>query len=194
MEKIEEKIADKLSKMILNQSDYSHEDSLKIRYGLSILIVNIAKALALYLVAILIGSFIPTLVAHVSYCILRHFNFGFHFESSTACTLFGIIVFPIATKFISLSSATPNIYFHTTICLLLLSLTAIYAPSYTSSLTNRSQWAKRKTIIVTLLLLTISFFTLHCAVYILWGALISLLLVVLNVIQLKNGGKKIDRT
>ncbi len=42
---------------MVNYFEFSREDSLKINYGLTILIVNLSKALAIYLSAIIFGGF-----------------------------------------------------------------------------------------------------------------------------------------
>ncbi len=54
---IEERLSDLLLKKMVNYFEFSREDSLKINYGLTILIVNLSKALAIYLSAIILGCF-----------------------------------------------------------------------------------------------------------------------------------------
>lgn len=54
---IEERLSDLLLKKMVNYFEFSREDSLKINYGLTILIVNLSKALAIYLSAIIFGVF-----------------------------------------------------------------------------------------------------------------------------------------
>lgn len=68
---IEERLSDLLLKKMVNYFEFSREDSLKINYGLTILIVNLSKALAIYLSAIIFGVFFGN--AFIS-CYFLHFE------------------------------------------------------------------------------------------------------------------------
>lgn len=68
---IEERLSDLLLKKMVNYFEFSREDSLKINYGLTILIVNLSKALAIYLSAIIFGVFFEN--AFIS-CYFLHFE------------------------------------------------------------------------------------------------------------------------
>ena len=182
----EERIVNFLAESVINHSSYSNEDALKIRFGLSILVVNISKALAIYIVAIALNILIPTLVAHITYCILRHFNYGFHFNNSFFCTLFGISSFPIAVFFIEAFKMTLSMSDLSLLSILFIIISGFLAPSYTNIIVEPNRkLARIKSLIATIVLIIICFVLLPSAycIYIMWGIFISNLLVVMNTVK-----------
>ncbi|TKN13120.1 hypothetical protein DVW83_14505 [Enterococcus sp. VV15] len=101
-ETFEEKFVGFLVNRVSNRLELSREDSLKIEYGLNILVINLVKMIIIYSSSITLGCFKETLIVHSSFCILRRYNYGFHFNSNLVCTLFGIllfVLFPFTMKY-----------------------------------------------------------------------------------------------
>lgn len=180
---IEERLSDLLLKKMVNYFEFSREDSLKINYGLTILLVNLSKALAIYLSAIIFGVFLETLLSHVTFCILRHNNYGFHFENSLICTLFGIFSFPISAVLLNWMNFRFSLLGLVIVSITFIAVTWRFAPSYTKyvgkDVGNHSRIKPLLTTINILILCVLSPFT-DLTVFMVWGVFISNLLVLLN--------------
>ncbi|MEJ1312805.1 accessory gene regulator ArgB-like protein [Latilactobacillus sakei] len=151
-------------------------------YSIDVLIINICKCVEIYIVALILGTFMNTLVMHISYALLRWSAGGWHARKSLNCSLFGIItfsVFPFITQSLDIHISIFEILLFLTIVFVLI---YCYAPSDTeknplvdSSERKKAHW---KSILTTLLIaLSASFFNTTTQFFIVSGILVESVLV-----------------
>lgn len=150
---------DKIALRLQQSNDLDRITYLKVKYGLEVFVGNLMKTVVVYGVALLCHIFFYTLVAHISYFVIRYFAFGAHAKSTFICTIQSLVMF-IALPVLIIKFALP--YW------LMLSLALIgyliiikYAPMGTRKHPILDKWKKGlkiKAIIVTSILLIISFF------------------------------------
>jgi len=85
---------------ILIQESHVEVEREKISFGVKIILNDFWKFIIVYIIAILLDCFIPTLVAHLVFYILRQVCFGFHFENNFVCLIASIITLPIGVYLI----------------------------------------------------------------------------------------------
>lgn len=85
---------------LIKQENFSTLDQAKIRYGVRIILTELYKAIIVYSVALCLGCFLPTLIIHISFYILRQVSLGFHFLSNIHCIFWSIITFPVMAAFL----------------------------------------------------------------------------------------------
>lgn len=81
--------------------NYSHIEKVKIAYGMEILLENLIKTVIIIGLAFALGGLKYTLVAILSFTILRFFTFGLHCQSGLMCLLLSVfldVMSPILIK------------------------------------------------------------------------------------------------
>ena len=81
--------------------NYSHIEKVKIAYGMEILLENLIKTVIIIGLAFALGGLKYTLVAILSFAILRFFTFGLHCQSGLMCLLLSVfldVMSPILIK------------------------------------------------------------------------------------------------
>ncbi|TBX29915.1 hypothetical protein EUZ95_13995 [Enterococcus durans] len=184
----EEKFVGFLVNRVSNRLELSREDSLKIEYGLNILVINLVKMIIIYSSSITLECFKETLIVHSSFCILRRYNYGFHFNSNLVCTLFGIllfVLFPFTMKYFNYDIP---IYHNLTILLILNLCIISIGPSHTKNQLFSNEKNKLKPILFTMLLSLSSLFLSNTSLdtYLTSGIFSSVLLVIMNTIYLRR--------
>lgn len=111
----EEKLANQLIDTIAKKNNLTHIESVKAKYGLSILFINVFKVGLIYTVSMIIGVVTETIYMHLSFCIFRKFSFGFHFQKNLICSIVSVILFSIVPFLIKSQTIKVN----TNICLLI---------------------------------------------------------------------------
>jgi len=86
-------MAEKIATWVTHESSADEIQYLKIKLGAEVMIINISKALVVYLVAILFRTLIPTVITHLAYASVRKFSQGLHAKSSVVCTVVSILMF-----------------------------------------------------------------------------------------------------
>lgn len=89
---------------LVKQSNYSELDQAKMQYGVRIIIAELYKLLLIYGIAVLLGSFVPTLITHLTFYVLRQKAFGYHFLSLASCIAWSVFAFPVLSKLLTILS------------------------------------------------------------------------------------------
>lgn len=159
-----------MKKLFLNYSisnikkyfpDYNDEKLDEIRYGLEGIYLSFTKLIVISIITILLNLFYEMIIMMIVFNILRATGFGIHAKKSIDCWISStliFIIFPLLSKWIILP-----LWLHIIISIIFLVMIAIYAPSDTVKhpLINKKKRIILKivTIISTLILIIISFFT-----------------------------------
>lgn len=88
-----EKLAKKIAIRLCNEKD--RIEYLKIKLGMELILINIGKGAIVYLIAIIFGTIIPTVITHLACTSLRKYSKGLHAKSSIVCILISIILFVV---------------------------------------------------------------------------------------------------
>ncbi|MEL4024856.1 accessory gene regulator ArgB-like protein [Lysinibacillus endophyticus] len=117
----------------LNQENFSPLEKEKLRFGIQIVLAEINKLLIIYLVAFLLDCFVPTLITHLSFLLLRQVCLGYHFKNLYICIAWSLIAFPIAINFLTNQFGNLSaIFLYIGFCILLLFI-YILAPQGTEN-------------------------------------------------------------
>ncbi|MBV4438420.1 accessory gene regulator B family protein [Clostridium tyrobutyricum] len=145
-------------KFISTNSVKSTEELEKIDYGIQVILINMFKLTILFLTSYFLGILSKTIIAVISFAIIRIFASGVHASSNLKCTITNMILF-IGNVYLSIQIIL-NKYIIITIFILSLILIIIYAPADTEDRPLLSVKLRKKlkmySIIVTLLLGIIS--------------------------------------
>lgn len=90
--------------------NYSHIEKVKIAYGMEILLENLIKTVIIIGLAFALGGLKYTLVAILSFAILRFFTFGLSLSIRIKCLLLSVfldVMSPILIKDIYVGTMTP---------------------------------------------------------------------------------------
>jgi len=95
--KLEKSYTEKLAKKIAMQlcDGKDRIEYLKIKLGIELILINVGKGAIVYLVAIIFGTLIPTVITHLACVLLRKHSKGLHAKSSTVCVLISILLFVV---------------------------------------------------------------------------------------------------
>ena len=138
------------------QSNYQGMDLEKISLGLEIFLENITKAIIVLLIAWKLGIVVETVIAILTFAILRLFTFGMHSKSSIVCTVVSIgidVLTPLVVRNIGV-----NTYVFIIIMFSCSVLLFLYAPADTEKhpLIGKKRRARlKKSAVITSLLLVI---------------------------------------
>lgn len=155
---IDDKI-DNFARRLQHRNGLDRIEYLKMRLGMQVVVSNILKTIVIYGVSILCHLFLYTLTVHLSFFLIRHFAHGAHARNSLACyieSLFYFVLLPWFVGYIQVLSIIMYILAFIGLIILI-----IYAPAATKKQPIPERLRKRKkinTIIVTILLMIISFF------------------------------------
>lgn len=108
---------------LLDQDHFSDLEREKLRFGIQIILAESYKIILVYSLAFLLDCIIPTLLAHLTFFLLRQVCLGYHFDNLWVCLCISIITFPIAIKYIALnynSISTTYLYIIFAIILILI--------------------------------------------------------------------------
>ena len=86
----------------LNQ--YANKEGIeftKMVIGIEIFLINISKLAIVYLIAIILGSLVQTIIVHGAYVLIKRHSFGLHALNSTVCTVVSYILFAIVPWLLS---------------------------------------------------------------------------------------------
>lgn len=159
-----------MKKLFLNYSmsnikkyypDYDDDKLAEIRYGLEGIYLSFTKLIIISIITILLNLFYEMIIMMIVFNVLRTTGFGIHAKKSIDCWISSILIFilfPLLSKWIILP-----LWLHIVISIIFLIMIAIYAPADTVKhpLIYKKKRMKLKitTIISTLILIIISFFT-----------------------------------
>lgn len=159
-----------MKKLFLNYSmsnikkyfpNYDDDKLAEIRYGLEGIYLSFTKLIVISIITILLNLFFEMIIMMIVFNILRATGFGIHAKKSIDCWISStliFILFPLLSKWIILP-----IWLHIVISIIFLIMIAIYAPSDTVKhpliYKKKRIILKIVTVISTLILIIISFFT-----------------------------------
>nr|WP_142415616.1 accessory gene regulator B family protein [Hathewaya massiliensis] len=87
------KLSNNLALNINQHMKKDDEEFEKLKYGLTVLLINITKMTVLLIAAFTLGIFKYTFLYLLCFVIIRSFAFGVHAEKSLNCTLSNLIIF-----------------------------------------------------------------------------------------------------
>lgn len=126
---INEKISKKCTSFIRNNLNKTEMELEKIQYGIHIILINIFKLVLLFITAYFLGILNYTIVAFISFAILRSFASGVHANSSIKCIITNYIIF-LGNVYLSLSFPLNKVCI-SAIFIISLILVILYAPADT---------------------------------------------------------------
>lgn len=100
--KIINKLNNYFFEFVRNNLEKSEEEIEVIRYGMQVIFFNIFKVIILFFTAYLLGVFKYTLIAFVSFGLIRTFSSGVHANSGIKCIIGNYVLF-LGNVFVSLS-------------------------------------------------------------------------------------------
>lgn len=155
-----DKIAKSTVHFISKNSSISDEDLEKISYGIKVIVSNFFKLIILLLTALFLGILKYTVLAVITFGLMRSFAYGVHANSTLQCIIFNYLFFlgnVFLSLFYPLSNKGISIIFIIAIILIFL-----YAPADTHArpLINKKlrHYLKLGSIIMALILFIISLF------------------------------------
>ena len=173
---------------MLNQEDYPSIKEEQLKFGIQIIVSELYKILLIYFVAFLLDCFVPTLIVHITFFLLRQVCLGYHFNNLYVCLIWSTIAFPIAAYYITdLTLNFSSFYLYIGI-LLLLSIIYILAPTGTDNQPIINQCHRsylRKKMIIRLLLLSavFCFSPLKIQVFIIYGVILEVIMLILQILK-----------
>jgi len=79
---------------IINQHACKESSELtKMNLGMEVLLINVVKLVAIYSLAVIMGTLSLTLITHLSFVAVKRYSFGLHALNSTVCTLVSSVMF-----------------------------------------------------------------------------------------------------
>lgn len=111
----------------LIQENHTEIEKEKIRFGIQLIVNDLWKILFIYVVALILNCFIPTLITHIIFITLRQVCFGFHFQNSIVCLITSTISLPIGLYIIT-SINMSDYHFIFLISLLSTMILLLFAP------------------------------------------------------------------
>ncbi|MBA8772890.1 accessory gene regulator AgrB [Staphylococcus coagulans] len=149
----------KFARKLQEKQNLDHLDFLRVRLGIQLVVMNLSKAIVTYGLALLVNTFLYTLIAHLSFVLLKQVSYGAHAKNSLLCHVQNILFF-IAVPWLIVKYEIPYAF------MLLLSLlgwliVVKYAPAATRKLpikSSRKKELKIKSVVVMTLLIGISLF------------------------------------
>ncbi|WP_428701045.1 accessory gene regulator AgrB [Staphylococcus coagulans] len=147
----------KIALKLQEKQNLDYLDFLRVRLGIQLVVMNLSKAIVTYGLALLVNTFLYTLIAHLSYVLLKQVSFGAHAKNSILCHVQNIIFF-VAVPWLIVKYEIPFLF------MLLLSIlgwliVVKYAPTATRKLpikSSRKRGFKIKSIIVITALIVIA--------------------------------------
>ncbi|EUJ30999.1 regulator [Listeria floridensis FSL S10-1187] len=133
-----EKMADRLVSKERFQAD--EESYAKAKYGMEVILINTMKISLVYLIAIIAGIFLQTLIVHLAFLVLRRYSFGLHALKSFNCTLTSLLMFTIG-PFIFQEISSSNLIVMVVFAFVVLNM-LLYAPADTENLLVRVRESK----------------------------------------------------
>ncbi|GGI42379.1 accessory gene regulator AgrB [Mammaliicoccus stepanovicii] len=150
---------DKIALRLQQSNDLDRITYLKVKYGLEVFVGNLMKTVVIYGSSLLCHVLIYTLIAHISYFVIRYFAFGAHAKSTFMCTVQSLIMFvaiPILIIELSISY-----WFMLTLAIIGYLIIIKYAPMGTRKHPILEEWKqglRLKSILTASILIFISFF------------------------------------
>lgn len=120
-----ESVANYLFDRLVRENHTSLERS-KLNYGIRIMLTNLATIVSVYVIAILLGCLLETMIANVAFFIIRQVALGYHFKTLFECIGYSIIGFPLVSKLITYVTVVDWIVY--TVFALTAIMVAIIAP------------------------------------------------------------------
>lgn len=188
---VEERISKHIVDKLVKDSNLTGIQIVKIRYGLSILLINLFKMLILYGLAIILHVTKITFITHMAFLAIRTHAYGYHARTSLSCSIISIFLFVLLPMFLT-PITLPKDSLVLTMILNFLILNK-YAPATTDKnpVENAGKMKKHKVmaLIINLLMLTIIILTnnLHVSLLIALGTLMASLLTTPIVYKLLGG-------
>ena len=133
-------------KFIKNNSSYSQEELLKIKYGIEGIYLTIVKMIIILAIGIIFNYFDVLILTLVFFNILRFFAFGLHAKESWQCLIISLIQFNLI-PYILLKVNIPN-WFYIFVFIGSFISFLLFAPSDTEKrpLTNKKKRIIRKSL------------------------------------------------
>ncbi len=122
-------ISKKCIEIIKNNLNKTEEDLEKIQYGIDVILINIFKLIILFLTAYLLGILKYTVIAFISFAILRGFASGVHANSSINCIIMNYIIF-LGNVYLSLNFLISKVWMMI-IFIISIIFVILYAPADT---------------------------------------------------------------
>ncbi|HIW34362.1 MAG TPA: accessory gene regulator B family protein [Candidatus Paenibacillus intestinavium] len=95
-----EGVANYLFNRLVRENHTTLERS-KLNYGIRIMLTNLTTIVTVYMVAILLGCLLETMITNVAFFLIRQVALGYHFKSLFQCVGYSIIGFPLVSKLIT---------------------------------------------------------------------------------------------
>lgn len=170
---------------LLNQKDYSVLEKEKLRFGIQMILSEFNKLLIIYLIAFLLDCFIPTLITHLTFLLLRQVCFGYHFKNLYICIGWSIIAFPVTINYLANLYANLSITFLYIVFFILLILVHTLAPKGTENQPiinqkHRSHLRKKMKIRLLLLFLIFCFSPSEVKFFIFYGVFLETFMLILQ--------------
>ncbi len=93
-------IVDYITGRINRRCHYEGLDAVKLRYGINQTVSSITKSALIFLIAFIIGVLPYTIIAVLSFNLLRHRAFGLHSIKKGRCTVYSTLFFVVIPYFI----------------------------------------------------------------------------------------------
>lgn len=90
------KFSNAMTSILIQDDRHTELEKEKIRFGIQLIFNDLWKVLIIYIIALVLNCFIPTLVTHIAFILLRQVCFGFHFQNSWVCLISSIVSLPVA--------------------------------------------------------------------------------------------------
>lgn len=151
------------------------------RYIIECWLVNVSKLIIIYLTSASLHIVFETLIAHISFLVIRYFSHGWHASKNIICTVLSVALFVVLLYLSIYASISPVIL--AVISTANIVVLAIFAPA--DSQANRIENAKLRTLkkigTITFLLILISFYFKSIQIFIVYGITLATFFVVLNI-------------
>lgn len=149
------------------------------------------KLLVIYLVAFLLNCFISTLITHLTFFLLRHVCFGYHFKNLYVCITWSIITFPVTVYYLADLYANFSITFIYILFCTFILLVYMLSPKGTKNhpiinQAHRKYLRKKMKIYLIILVGIFCLSPLEIKVFILYGVLIESIMLILQTLEGEN--------
>ncbi|MBI5974793.1 accessory gene regulator AgrB [Staphylococcus sp. H16/1A] len=151
---------EQLALKMQEKQNLDHIEFLKVRLGMQVVATNLFKGIVTYGLALLLHTFLYTLVVHISYFVLRRFSHGAHAKSSLLCHIQNIALFVIVPLLISYY----DISFVFMLCLAILGVLIVIRFAPAATLKQPIKASRRKGLKIKSIIVIVAFILLSLVV------------------------------
>lgn len=132
--------------MLVTQAAISKEDAEICSYGLEIFFASAIELIAIFVISVFAGNFLPTLLFFSFFIPLRIYAGGYHADTKLKCFLVSLLVYFVFS--VILAYLPQNLYVHTIIAEIVFTLTMVFAKApvvhYNKSINSKEKSVYRK--------------------------------------------------